>query len=74
MIFLQSGKRIYIFFVCSHVGDLGNIVADQNGAVDIVIEDRLVSLSGPNSVIGRAFVVRGDKHTLIILSYHCTNW
>ncbi|XP_078342305.1 uncharacterized protein LOC144628121 isoform X1 [Oculina patagonica] len=40
-----------------HVGDLGNIVADQNGAVDIVIEDHLLSLSGPNSVIGRAFVI-----------------
>ena len=46
-----------MFVVCSHVGDLGNVRADHNGAVNVVLQDNLISLSGPNSVIGRAFVV-----------------
>ncbi len=40
-----------------HVGDLGNIETDDEGVAQINIEDKLVSLHGINSVIGRAFVV-----------------
>jgi len=40
-----------------HVGDLGNIEADENGKAEINITDAIISLSGENSVIGRAFVV-----------------
>jgi len=39
------------------VGDLGNIQADKKGRVIEQIEDRLVSLQGVNSVLGRALVV-----------------
>ena len=39
-----------------HVGDLGNVVAN-NGEVKMTITDRLVSLFGPLSVIGKSIVV-----------------
>ena len=51
-----------MFLDCSHVGDLGNVRADHNGAVNVVLQDNLISLSGPNSVIGRAFVVIWFTH------------
>lgn len=44
-----------------HVGDLGNIDADDNGVARVRIEDELVSLQGANSVIGRAFVVHAEE-------------
>ncbi len=40
-----------------HIGDLGNVTADENGIAKIDITDPLVKLNGPHSVIGRAFVV-----------------
>jgi Cu-Zn family superoxide dismutase len=40
-----------------HVGDLGNVRADANGNADISITDKIISLTGPCSVIGRALVV-----------------
>uniref|UniRef100_A0A915BIK0 Superoxide dismutase [Cu-Zn] n=1 Tax=Parascaris univalens TaxID=6257 RepID=A0A915BIK0_PARUN len=40
-----------------HVGDLGNIEASQAGVAHISIEDSLVSLHGPYSIIGRTIVV-----------------
>lgn len=48
-----------------HVGDLGNIEADDQGVAKIRIEDEIVSLHGPNSVVGRAFVVhsKADEFT-----------
>lgn len=36
-----------------HVGDLGNIEADASGVAKVNITDSLISLSGPNSIIGR---------------------
>lgn len=39
------------------VGDLGNIVADENGTAVVDIKDTLVHLIGPHSVIGRSIVV-----------------
>lgn len=47
-----------------HVGDLGNVRADHNGAVNVVLQDNLISLSGPNSVIGRAFVIHQNEDDL----------
>ena len=55
-----SGTRLPYFFVCSHVGDLGNLVTDDQGKIDDEVEDNVVTLFGPYSVIGRAFVVRQD--------------
>jgi Cu-Zn family superoxide dismutase len=40
-----------------HVGDLGNVVADEQGEAVVEIKDRLITLTGPNSVIGRSLVV-----------------
>ncbi|KAL3618707.1 hypothetical protein CASFOL_037383 [Castilleja foliolosa] len=40
-----------------HAGDLGNIVANAEGVAEATIVDTNIPLSGPNSVVGRAFVV-----------------
>lgn len=40
-----------------HVGDLGNIQANNKGKVVTKLTDNLVSLQGTNSVINRAVVV-----------------
>uniref|UniRef100_A0A0D2TGF1 Superoxide dismutase [Cu-Zn] n=1 Tax=Gossypium raimondii TaxID=29730 RepID=A0A0D2TGF1_GOSRA len=40
-----------------HAGDLGNIVANADGVAEATIVDKQIPLSGPNAVIGRAFVV-----------------
>jgi Cu-Zn family superoxide dismutase len=44
-----------------HVGDLGNILADDSGNCNFIIYDDLVKLSGPYSVIGRAIVIHEDE-------------
>ncbi|XP_078182507.1 superoxide dismutase [Cu-Zn], chloroplastic [Carex rostrata] len=40
-----------------HAGDLGNIVANSEGVAEATIVDSQIPLNGPNSVVGRAFVV-----------------
>ncbi|KAL0369601.1 UNVERIFIED_CONTAM: Superoxide dismutase [Cu-Zn], chloroplastic [Sesamum angustifolium] len=40
-----------------HAGDLGNIVANADGVAEATIVDSQIPLTGPNSVVGRAFVV-----------------
>ncbi|KAJ2852057.1 hypothetical protein IWW36_000636 [Coemansia brasiliensis] len=47
-----------------HVGDLGNIVADEHGVALFNFTDSLVSLAGQYSVIGRAVVVHADEDDL----------
>ncbi|GAV69945.1 Sod_Cu domain-containing protein [Cephalotus follicularis] len=47
-----------------HVGDLGNIIADADGVAEATIVDGQITLSGPNAVIGRAFVVHELKDDL----------
>ena len=47
-----------------HVGDLGNIIADENGKVDITLEDSFLSLRGEMSIIGRSVVVHADEDDL----------
>ncbi|XP_043556649.1 superoxide dismutase [Cu-Zn]-like isoform X2 [Chiloscyllium plagiosum] len=42
-----------------HVGDLGNIEADENGVACVEMEDRLIRLAGKYSVIGRTLVDSG---------------
>jgi Cu-Zn family superoxide dismutase len=48
-----------------HVGDLGNITADDSGKAKIEISDRMIQLNGEFSVIGRTLVVHAgrDKFT-----------
>lgn len=40
-----------------HVGSLGNIEVNAEGKALVKLEDRLVKLIGPQSVIGRSFVI-----------------
>jgi len=47
-----------------HVGDLGNIEPDANGVAKGVIVDRLIKLEGPQSVVGRSFMVHADPDDL----------
>ncbi|KAF0517009.1 copper/zinc binding superoxide dismutase [Gigaspora margarita] len=47
-----------------HVGDLGNVKASQDGIVKTKIIDKLLTLIGPNSVIGRTVIVHADVDDL----------
>jgi Cu-Zn family superoxide dismutase len=40
-----------------HVGDLGNVIANEQNITAVMIRDSHVSLNGENSIIGRAVVV-----------------
>lgn len=40
-----------------HAGDLGNVEAGADGVAKILISDKQISLTGPNSIIGRTVVV-----------------
>src|SRR5579862_3160741 len=40
-----------------HVGDLGNIKADDKGVATLNMKDKLIQLDGPHSIIGRALIV-----------------
>lgn len=44
-----------------HVGDLGNIVADEKGNAVLAYIDRHLTLNGPYSIIGRAIIVHEKK-------------
>lgn len=43
-----------------HVGDLGNIVADANGKARYERIDKVITLEGKNSVVGRVLVIHSD--------------
>ena len=47
-----------------HVGDLGNVTADENGNVDVTFEDSLLTLHGELTIIGRSVVVHADEDDL----------
>jgi len=47
-----------------HVGDLGNIVAGDNGVAKVNIIDKVISLQGDLNVIGRTVVVHADPDDL----------
>jgi len=47
-----------------HIGDLGNIESTGSGTAKLEIEDHLIKLNGPYSVIGRAFVVHTGEDDL----------
>merc|ERR1711976_1109857 len=47
-----------------HAGDLGNVTAGDNGVAEINITDKLITLTGPNSIIGRTVVVHADEDDL----------
>ncbi|XP_011312678.1 superoxide dismutase [Cu-Zn] 1 isoform X1 [Fopius arisanus] len=47
-----------------HVGDLGNIEANDQNEATIHIVDKVISLTGPNSIIGRGVVIHSDVDDL----------
>jgi Cu-Zn family superoxide dismutase len=47
-----------------HVGDLGNIEADDNGVATIDFIDNMIKLDGPYSIVGRSIVVHADEDDL----------
>ncbi len=47
-----------------HVGDLGNIEAGQDSTASVNIVDSILTLSGPNSIVGKAVVVHADADDL----------
>ncbi|GAA4467958.1 hypothetical protein GCM10023156_58530 [Novipirellula rosea] len=44
-----------------HVGDFGNIEANQEGIAMIDKEDSVIALSGVHSILGRAIVIHADE-------------
>lgn len=44
-----------------HVGDLGNIEANDQGVAEVDIEDTVISLDGPQTIVGRAIVVHAGE-------------
>lgn len=44
-----------------HVGDLGNLVADENGHAHYEKIDKLIQLQGKNSILGRSVIIHADK-------------
>ncbi|XP_024385428.1 superoxide dismutase [Cu-Zn], chloroplastic [Physcomitrium patens] len=47
-----------------HAGDLGNVIAGNDGVVEVTLEDSQIPLSGPHSVVGRAFVIHEAEDDL----------
>ena len=45
-----------------HVGDLGNVLANAEGKAEIKITDAKLSLTGPQSIIGRTVVVSNIRN------------
>jgi len=48
-----------------HVGDLGNLVADDNGRAHYERLDKVISLNGPNSIIGRGIIVHAGEDDFV---------
>lgn len=47
-----------------HVGDLGNVVASDDGVAKFDFTDKVIRLNGPLSIIGRTMVVHADPDDL----------
>ena len=47
-----------------HVGDLGNVTTDAQGAAKGSFTDSLISLFGANSIVGRSVVVQAGQDDL----------
>ena len=48
-----------------HVGDLGNLTADDNGKAHYERLDKVISLNGPNSIIGRGIIVHAGEDDFV---------
>lgn len=49
---------VIVFYVHRHVGDLGNVMAESDNIAKINITDKMLTLTGPLSIVGRTMVVR----------------
>jgi len=47
-----------------HVGDLGNVTADEDGTAHYEYTDSHLAFSGPNSIIGRGVIVHAGEDDL----------
>ncbi len=47
-----------------HIGDLGNLVADGDGRAQLSYLDPKLTLSGPNSIVGRAVIIHAGRDDL----------
>ena len=47
-----------------HIGDLGNLVAGEDGKAHYEWTDSHISFTGPNSIIGRAIIVHAGEDDL----------
>lgn len=47
-----------------HVGDLGNIEADDNGRAQLDYVDSMLKMSGPTSILGRGVIVHEKEDDL----------
>jgi Cu-Zn family superoxide dismutase len=47
-----------------HAGDLGNVIAGDDGVAKVSLKDVQIPLAGANSIIGRAVVVHADVDDL----------
>ena len=56
-----------------HVGDLGNIIAGDDGVAVIEMEDSQISLNGLNSIIGRGVVIHAGRDDMGKVSKAPTN-
>ncbi len=45
----------------SHVGDLGNLVADENGNAHYEAINKVIKLQGRNSILGRSIIIHADR-------------
>jgi len=54
---LDSEKR--------HIGDMGNIVADENGNATLDFTDKIITLNGLYTIIGRSIIVHADEDDLV---------
>lgn len=56
-----------------HEGDLGNLLADDNGVATIDIFGSSVQLLGPDSALNRAFVVHALEDDLGLFPHNATS-
>ena len=66
-IFLQAGQHGSVSSVVRHAGDLGNIVANEDGKATfniILMPDSSTKLFGPNTIIGRTLVIHAGEDDL----------
>lgn len=47
-----------------HVGDLGNLTADDKGVAHLEMTDKMISFSGKHSIIGRGVIVHAGADDL----------